>query len=121
MHLEHGEGVEGVEEVRIETFEEFWSYYLGEHRVALCRIFHFVGTTLALFILSMSMLSLEPWGIVLALICGYGPAWVGHFFIENNRPATFQYPLWSLRADFVMWSLMLRGKLWSGDPLRPRR
>ena len=109
-----------MEEVRIETFEEFWSYYLGEHRVALCRILHFAGTTLALVITGLSALALEPMGLPLALICGYGPAWVGHFLIEENRPATFKYPLWSLRADFIMWSLMLRGKLWTGDPLRPR-
>lgn len=54
-----------------------------------------------------------PAGVVFA----YGCAWAGHFGVEKNRPATFKYPIWSLAGDFRMWSHMLRGKLWSGDPL----
>ena len=42
----------------------------------------------------------------------YLNAWIGHFGIEKNRPATFTYPLWSLAADFVLWSEMLRGRRW---------
>ena len=29
----------------IQTFEEFWPYYVKEHRKQATRIFHFVGTT----------------------------------------------------------------------------
>jgi len=54
-----------------------------------------------------------PAGVVFA----YGCAWVGHFRIEHNRPATFYYPVWSLTCDLRMWSHMLRGRLWDGDPL----
>ena len=56
---------------------------------------------------------LFPAGVVFA----YGCAWTGHFKFEKNRPATFHYPLWSLVSDFKMWGHMIRGKLWSGDPL----
>jgi len=41
----------------------------------------------------------------------YGLAWIGHFFIEKNRPATFQYPFWSFVGDFKMYGLMWQGKM----------
>ncbi|HUH90148.1 MAG TPA: DUF962 domain-containing protein, partial [Lysobacter sp.] len=46
-----------------------------------------------------------------ALVQAYAFAWVGHFFFERNRPATFQYPLLSLRGDWRMWWEMLTGKI----------
>ena len=29
---------------RIQSFADFWPYYIGEHRQPLCRVLHFVGT-----------------------------------------------------------------------------
>lgn len=104
-------------EERFGTFEEFWPYYLGEHKSASCRHLHFVGTTLAVSLLVLSVVSLTPSLLFGAVVSGYFFAWIGHFFVEKNRPATFTYPLWSLLADFRMWGLMLRGKLWTGEAL----
>ena len=96
---------------KIENFEAFWPYYVGEHRVSLCRKLHFVGTTLALGCVGAAVATGNPMLLFGAPLAGYGFAWVGHFIIERNRPATFTYPLWSLRGDMRMYGLMLRGKM----------
>ncbi len=96
---------------RIESFDEFWPFYIGEHRVPICRALHYFGTSLGTLTASYAALMGPMWLVALALVFGYGPAWVGHFFIEGNKPASFKYPLWSLRADYRMLSFALRGKM----------
>lgn len=96
---------------KISSYDEFWPYYLREHSKASCRRLHYFGTTLALFCLIAAIALKMPWLILLALVAGYGPAWVAHFFVEKNRPATFTYPLWSLYSDFRMYFYWLGGKL----------
>jgi len=98
-------------EPKIETFEQFWDFYVGEHRKKATRIFHFIGTTAAIGCVAGGLLTKRRWLLLMAPICGYGPAWFSHFFIEKNKPATFTYPLWSLQADFVMWWKTLSGQM----------
>jgi hypothetical protein len=95
---------------RFRTYEEFWPFYVSQHRNATCRALHFVGTTLVLVTLALSVID-RAWFLLLAPVAGYGFAWVGHFFFEKNRPATFTHPLWSLRGDFRMYRLMLLGRM----------
>ena len=95
----------------IETFEQFWDFYVGEHKEKATRILHFVGTTAAMGCVATGLLTKRRWLILVALLAGYGPAWFSHFFIEGNRPATFKYPLWSLKADFIMWGKMIAGTM----------
>ncbi|MBO9667191.1 MAG: DUF962 domain-containing protein [Bdellovibrio sp.] len=94
------------------SFKEFWPFYLQEHSHPTNRRLHFVGTLLVHFIIIYALVN-ELW-IALWLLpaIGYGFAWVGHFIIEKNRPATFKHPLWSLIGDFKMFYLMCTGKLW---------
>jgi hypothetical protein len=95
---------------KLETFEAFWPHYLGEHLHPVNRALHFVGTSLVYGIVALAAASSIRW-LVLAPFVGYGFAWVGHFLVERNRPATFTYPLWSLRGDFRMHARMLTGRL----------
>ncbi|SRR6266542_5590408 len=95
----------------IKTFEEFWTFYVGEHSKRGTRVAHAVGTVAAVGCLFFFIARREWRYIPLALIPGYGAAWIGHFFIEKNRPATFNYPLWSFIADYKMIGLMAAGKM----------
>lgn len=96
---------------RYESFAAFWPYYLTEHRKPETRALHYFGTGLGLALLAAAILTADWTLLPLALVCGYLFAWIGHFFVEKNRPATFSYPLWSFVGDFRMLGLWLAGKL----------
>jgi hypothetical protein len=93
------------------SFREFYPYYLSEHANTTCRRLHFVGTSLVIGCLVMGVRSMSPVWILYALLCGYGFAWIGHFFFEKNKPATFKYPFYSFAGDWVMYKDMLVGKI----------
>lgn len=93
------------------SFAEFWPYYLGEHSKPTTRLLHFTGTGAGLVLAFVALFSWNYWLLLVAVVCGYGPAWVGHFFIEKNRPATFRHPIWSLVADFRMFLFFMTGRL----------
>ena len=91
--------------------KEFYAYYLKEHSNRTCRRLHYVGTLCALISLIGIIYKQRTDIIYLPFICGYLPAWIGHFFFEKNRPATFKHPLKSLVCDFIMFFDMTRGKI----------
>lgn len=93
------------------SMAEFYPFYLSEHANRTSRRLHFVGTSLGLAWLVGAVVTLNPWCLLAGLITGYAFAWVGHFWFEKNRPATFQYPFYSFAGDWVMWSEILRGKI----------
>ena len=95
----------------IQTYEAFWPYYLREHERPATRALHFVGTTLGVSLGLGAVVSGRGLLVPAALVAAYGFAWVSHFTVEHNRPATFRYPLWSLVSDFRMWGLMATGRL----------
>lgn len=95
----------------IRTFEDFWPHYLREHAKPRTRTLHYVGTTLAVAGLAAFLATGDPWILLAVPLAGYGPAWIAHFFVEKNRPATFTYPLWSLIGDFRMAFRRLTGHI----------
>jgi hypothetical protein len=93
------------------SFAEFWPFYLREHAKQRTRALHFAGTTLVIAIAGFTVVTGRwPWLLAIPL-AGYGFAWIAHFQVEKNKPATFTYPLWSLAADFKMWWLWVTGRL----------
>lgn len=96
---------------KFNTFAEFYPYYLGEHSNSTCRRLHFVGTSLVILIFVLALVAGNGGWLLALPVAGYGFAWVGHFFFEKNRPATFQHPFYSLLGDFAMYRDMLRGKV----------
>ena len=93
------------------SFREFYPFYLGEHQNTTCRRLHFIGSTGVLVFLALAVFTLNPWWLLAMPLCGYGFAWVGHFFFEKNRPATFTHPFYSLIGDFAMARDILAGRI----------
>ncbi|MFC0654792.1 DUF962 domain-containing protein [Mongoliitalea lutea] len=95
---------------RIKSLKEFYPYYLSEHQNPTCRRLHFIGTALVFMVLFLAIYLVNAWILLLIPLIGYGFAWIGHFFYEKNKPATFQYPLYSLASDFILFFDLLMGK-----------
>jgi hypothetical protein len=98
-------------ETRYTTYREFFAFYLTEHSRPLTRALHYCGSACGLAAVALTILTQNGLWILAGLVAGYGFAWVGHFFVEHNRPATFKYPLWSFIGDYHMFFLWLTGKL----------
>ena len=89
------------------TFREFYPFYLSQHQNSVCRLLHFIGTSIIIILLIFYVNTAKD--LLLIPFVGYGFAWIGHFFFEKNKPATFKYPIYSLMGDFVMfWQILLQ-------------
>jgi hypothetical protein len=93
------------------SFQEFYPFYLSEHKNKTCRLLHVIGTTIVLALTLTALYWARPILLLWVPVAGYGFAWVGHYFFEKNKPATFKYPLWSLGSDFKMYYEILIGKI----------
>ena len=107
---------EPVEDQPFRRFADFYPYYLEEHSDPRCRAMHYVGSTLVLILLAYALVSGRYVWLLALPVVGYGFAWIGHFFFEHNRPATFKYPVYSLIGDWVMLKDFLTGKLRQRHP-----
>lgn len=92
-------------------FKNFWPEYVRAHSQPGTRALHLMGTLAGWVLLVAAILLRRWWWIAGALFLPYALAWVSHFFVEHNRPASFEHPLWSWWADQRMVALMLAGKM----------
>jgi len=109
----HGDSWENPptsETTNIRSFQEFWPYYVRQHSRPRTRLLHAVGSVLAVIVFGAAF-ALNLWLLVAVPIAGYAFAWYAHFFVEHNKPATFNHPLYSLFADYRMLFLMMAGRM----------
>lgn len=104
-------GDAGAEGAAYRSFGEFYPFYLAQHADRTCRRLHFAGTSAGLAAALTAVATLNAWWLLGGLAAGYALAWVGHFFFEHNRPATFTHPFYSLLGDWAMWKDMLTGRI----------
>ncbi len=100
-----------VTERQYHSFAEFWPFYVRQHAEPKNRFMHVLGTTLGLAAAVGGLLAANFWLLLTSPVIGYGFSWFGHFVLQKNIPATFSYPLWSLRGDFKMWALTVTGRM----------
>ncbi|MBP2279485.1 hypothetical protein H4W00_000298 [Psychrobacter sp. PL19] len=89
----------------------FYDFYLAEHQNMACRRLHFAGSSFGLLGIANSIRTRSPKPLLKGIAAGYACAWVGHFFFEKNKPASFKFPLKSFVSDFRMYGDVLRGNL----------
>ena len=101
-HMEHAP--------RYKSLRAFYPFYLSQHQHPTCRLLHFIGTSIFFLLLIFGLWAQQYFVFGFMPIAGYGFAWVGHFFFEKNKPATFQYPVYSLLSDFGLYFELLVGR-----------
>ncbi len=99
-----------MEEKKYKSLKAFYPFYLSQHKNTSSRILHFIGTGLVLLCFFTGFLFHDLRFFLATPILGYGFAWIGHYFFEKNKPATFKYPGYSLASDFILFYDLLMGK-----------
>jgi len=95
---------------RFTSFKDFYPYYISEHSNKHTKLLHFIGTSIGIYFYIRFFMTFNFIYLLYSLLVGYGFAWVAHFFVEHNKPATFTYPLWSFMGDHKMYVEILQRK-----------
>ena len=98
-------------ERKFKNFSAFYPFYLSEHSDPVNRRLHFFGCLGVILVILYSLLARVWLALILVPLVGYGFAWIGHLFIEKNKPATFKYPMYSLIGDWKMFLDIITGKI----------
>ncbi|HIA03434.1 MAG TPA: DUF962 domain-containing protein [Myxococcales bacterium] len=88
--------------MKINSFNDFYPYYLSQHRNGICRLCHLIGSLGVLTLLGYGLATAQYMLLLWIPVLGYGFAWIGHFVFEKNKPATFGHFNYSLWGDWVM-------------------
>ena len=93
------------------SLSRFYRDYLLQHQSVGNRRLHFVGTTGMIVVVFAVVATMDPRYLLLLPVVGYGFAWIGHYFIEKNKPATFRHPVKSFLCDLLMYRDIILGRV----------
>ena len=105
--------IEFSQKNQFQNWPHFHQYYLCEHSNQTTKLFHFLGTFNALiFVLVFVKSGLKKVKyLIFGIVQAYSFSWFSHFFVEQNKPAAFDYWIWSFISGLVMHKDLLFGNL----------
>lgn len=71
------------------SLDDYWPRYLAHHTHRKNRALHDLGDLAVI----AGCLSLNPLGLAVGVVTGYGFAFAGHYLIEGRKPATLEHPV----------------------------
>lgn len=95
----------------IRNYNEFYCFYLTEHRNITSRRLHVLGSVIGGYWIAKAIRHRKTKYVLYGLVPGYACAWIGHFVYEKNKPASFKQPLYSFISHWRMLSDIVRGNL----------
>jgi hypothetical protein len=130
---------------RAGSFATFYAAYLAEHRHPANRLLHLAAKVAAITLLGVAVSRHSLGALAAAPVFAVAPCWLGHLLFERNRPTAWSRPsasllgwlagtltrraaarpdasrggrpYYSLLADLLMCSDLLRGRSPSPDRL----
>lgn len=101
---------------KFRSLNAYWPHYVREHSHPLTRWLHFAGTNNLIGWLLLAAVRRDPKFVVVGVATSYAFAWVGHFFVERNIPATFHHPVEANLCELIMYAKIWQGTM--GDEVR---
>ena len=95
----------------IRDYAQFYQFYLTEHSNVISRRLHVAVSAAGIYCVYKAIKTGKKSYLLKGLLTGYACAWVGHFFFEKNKPASFKQPLYSFVSDWRMFADVCRGKV----------
>ncbi|KAF0993802.1 DUF962 domain-containing protein [Geobacillus sp. TFV-3] len=100
--------------MKFRDYEEFWPFYLTQHRKRATRRWHFVGTSFVFLFVIMAIVTRNAWWLLGAPIAAYALAWFSHFPSCKRRQNTCtRHASWPASKTITLFEMMFpEGLCW---------
>ena len=95
----------------VETFEDFWPYYVRLHRRPETQWLHALATASCGALLAAGVVERSSWLLVAAPLADYAIAQASHRLFEKNKTTPWKRQDWHTRAELRMLRLVVTGRM----------